>query len=326
MSLIANPDGVPSRTDPSSPTDLELQRLAALDLPAELAGGIRLERALAVSSTAVLFEATGGLFGEQTGICKVCPPSCRAIGEHEYEVLQLCARHEAGGVIRPLSIAPIEGRLAGLDCYAIALPALGGGDLYGWAAQRAQGRFTVADVLAIGQAVAGILRDLLELPTPVIQGDVRGSNFLFRDAAGDLDQLTAIDFDAAIVLPAPVRRLDPNPDLDAALRADVCRFGELLFRLTTGRDASPGDLDPATPNKSFNRFVERCISCSSRRDYLCFVDKAFWADLQAALEEERAKPHVIARVPRRRAARWHLVAAGAAAAALAGAVVQQVLR
>ncbi|MBV8717830.1 MAG: hypothetical protein JO020_28975 [Chloroflexi bacterium] len=266
----------------------ELDRLAgALQPPCQL-GDFTLEGLIARTSTALVFIARDSHGADC--VLKITGSSYRPVLERELSLLNACRDADLRGVIRPLrtDLLHIENDEVP-PATAIVLPFLAGGDLVLWIGAHATrtGRLGAAPALQVGELVGGILRDLLRLPQPIVQGDVKPQNVLLPRPDAPLNELLLIDFDASCALDSPISAA--SPQLARQVVGDVNAFGELLFMVATGREP-PVDEDPnpATGNTAFDALVERCITAEpATKGYASMAGDSLWRDMEQAARIER---------------------------------------
>jgi hypothetical protein len=312
----------------------ELECLAELlATPCQL-GDYRLEGLIRRTTTALVFVARGGEFGEGEGVVKVTGREYAPVLERELGLLVFCQANEVGGVVRPLRpslawFAP--GGDQGTAAAAMLLPFLRGGDLIGWIGAQASrtGRLGPGLALEVGLNVATILRALLRLPRPVIHHDVKPANVLFPRPDAPLTDITLIDFDVATQLGAPLRDLAHAPrEVAASLIVDVHGFGELLFEVATGREVPPeGVPDPQTGNGVFDALVVTCLTSEAgRQGYTSLIDERLGRDLEHAAVEERARSRPLSAFSPKRMSRRQLYVAALGVMLFAGLVMAVVAR
>lgn len=237
--------------------------------------------ALAHTSTALLFTATGGVFGDTEGVLKLAGSAHAGVLQRELSLLNTCAAHGVRSVVRPVDPEliwfAIDGRLADQPAAAISLPFLGGGDLATLVARASTtGSLGAELALQVAEPLANALRDLLEaLPRPVAHADLRPQNVLLPAAGAPVADLTLIDLDAAPeIAEAPL-----------APAADVRALGELLYLAATGHLPDARGHRAASGNAAFDALVERCLAsgaASGGRGYGAVTDSAFVDDFAAA--------------------------------------------
>ena len=292
-----------SDTEPHSCTDVdvhagavELEGLAALLIPPCPSGPYTLTGRVARTSNALVFAATGGACGEGEGILKLTGNQFGPLLERELRLLLRCRDEGVEGVIRPLSDTPIHLSLEGsLEVVGIALPFLGGGDLAEVARTHAgrNGRLGPHLALRAGQRLLDIQRALLNLPRPLVHGDVKLQNVLLPSPGAPLSALTLIDLDSARELPLPLARLgELPPDAWQWLAQDVRDFGDLLAQLATGREGFSRDRPLGTGNPAFDTLVARCLRSFPEvsEGYTCLADEGLRFDLPRALDVQDAPP------------------------------------
>jgi serine/threonine protein kinase len=265
----------------------ELEVLAEALAPPCQIGEYVLEGLIHKTSTALIFVCRGGVFGQSDGVLKLTGAQFAPLLERELGLLNRCAEAEIRGVVRPVesTLQRIElsehGQVA-----AIALPFLSGGDLVQWIATQHGLRSGLA--LEIAELIASVLRGMLDLPRPLIHGDVKPQNVLLPRPGAPLSELTIIDLDASEEVDdlATVTREGAQRLVD-----DVNGFGELLYVLATGREP-PVDGEPGldTDNPAFSGLVLKCMSSEvDGSGYACLADNGLWRDLEKALAFERAR-------------------------------------
>jgi hypothetical protein len=282
----------------------ELEQLAErLATPCRL-GEYFLEGLICKTSTALVFVARGGAFGADEGVLKLTGREYARLLKRELRLLNWCQEAEIDGIVRPvqselewigLKGSPSE------SAAAILLPFLGGGDLVQWIGAHAHdgGHLGAHLALEVGEHVGGVLRNLLQLPRPLVHRDVKLQNVLLPYPGAPLNELTLIDLDVSEELDIPLEDFASAPaDVAERLVADVRGFGELLFDLATGRDPpTEGAPNPRTGNSSFDSLVEHCLTSQpDGHGYTCLADDGLWRDMEKAVEVEQAT--------RSRAAKW----------------------
>jgi serine/threonine protein kinase len=273
-------------------SQLGLDRLAdALEPPSRI-GNYQLTGLVARTETALVYVASGGLFGRDEGILKLTSRAYAPLLERELAILVRCERAEVDGVIRPSSAVALQLRLEkGLEAVAVALPLCSGGTLTNVIAGRGSRGLGSGFALDVGLNVASALCGLLALPRLLVHGDVRPANVMLPAPNAELTQLTLIDFDAARELSAPLPVAVSDRGSAAVLATDVRGFGELLYQAATGRESVDQPPLP-TGNPTFDALVVKCMSSTPEVDdsYVCLADQALWRDLQRAIEAEAGGP------------------------------------
>lgn len=268
----------------------ELDRLAETLRPPCRLGDFTLEGLIVRTSTALVFIARDS--GGAECVLKATGQTYAPVLSRELDLLQACAAANVAGVVRPLSEALLAIETDAGPAIALQLPFLAGGDLVQWIGAHATrtGRLGAAPALQIGELVGAMLRDLLQLPRPIVHGDVKPQNVLLPRPDAPLVELTLIDFDASARLEAPPST-NPSPPVARQLVSDVNGFGELLFMLATGREPPPDeDPSPATGNTAFDALVERCITAEpGARGYALMAGDGLWRDLEQAKRVERRR-------------------------------------
>jgi serine/threonine protein kinase len=270
----------------------QLEHLTQTLRPPFQLGDYTLEALVTRTATSLIFIARPSAADSDECVLKLTAPAYVPILERELNLLNVCHTAELHGVVHPLGDELVRFE----DIAAIALPFLAGGDLVQWIGARATrtGQLGAAPALAVAEIVGGLLRAMLQLPRPIVHGDVKPQNVLLPRPDAPLAELTLIDFDAAEALDYPSTRLAQAPrEITQRLVTDVNGFGELLFMLATGReppaDAEP---DPETVNVVFNALVARCITAEGgTHDYASMADSRLWADLAHAnaIEKEHGR-------------------------------------
>jgi hypothetical protein len=276
--------------------DVQVATLAAELIPPCPAGPYALTGRIAQTSNALVYTATGGVFGRDEGVLKLTGSHFAPLLERELRLLNRCREAEVDGVIRPSSseVVPLtlhwpDGGASDLSISAMALPFLTGGDLTEVARSHAtrDGRLGPDLALRAGRRVLAIQRALLTLERPIVHGDVKLQNILLPAPAAPLSVLTLIDFDAARELDLPLTRLaEAPPVVGRWLADDVRAFGEVLYELATGREARPGGDTDGTANPAFDVLVRRCLQSApgAAAGYVCLADEGLRYDLQRALD------------------------------------------
>jgi serine/threonine protein kinase len=282
----------------------ELEHLAeSLATPCRL-GDYVLEGLICKTSTALVFVARGGAFGADEGVMKVTGNEYARLLKRELRLLNWCQEAEIDGIVRPvqseLEWMGVEGNRP-QSAAAILLPFLGGGDLVQWIGAHANhgGHLGPHLALEVGGHVGGVLRNLLQLPKPLVHRDVKLQNVLLPYPGAPLNELTLIDLDVSEELDIRLEDFASAPaDVAERLVADVRGFGELLFDLATGRDPPiDGEPNPRTGNPHFDSLVEHCLTSQpDGRGYTCLADDVLWRDIEKAVEVEEAT--------RQRAEKW----------------------
>jgi serine/threonine protein kinase len=206
-------------------------------------------------------------------------------------LLNGCQEANVSGIVRP-----VQSELEWLETDAVAmlLPFLDGGDLVQWigAQTTGSGRLGPHLALEVGEHVGGVLRNLLQLPTPLVHRDVKPQNVLLAHPGAPLTALTLIDLDVSEELEISHQEFaSAPPEIAESLVGDVRGFGELLFDLATGHDPpTQGVPNLHTGNTTFDGLVEKCLTSSADGPgYVSLADAVLWRDLEAALALERAR-------------------------------------
>ncbi len=304
----------------------ELEQLAeGLEPPCQI-GEFVLEGLISRTTTALVFVARGGAFGASEGVLKLTGPSYAPLLERELNLLMRCRDAELPGVVRPLrdELAwlafhdadgddavggdahggdhPNDACSAASSVAALLLPFLSGGDLVQWIGAHATrtGYLGAQPALEVGENVGGVLRGMLDLPRPLVHGDVKPQNVLLPKPDAALGELTLIDLDASSeleTLPADASQVPRG--VIQSLVSDVNGFGELLYVLATGREPpSEGEPNPATGNAAFDGLVVRCMTADvDAHAYICLRDDALWRDFAHAREVERGRKRAAPPLP-----------------------------
>jgi hypothetical protein len=275
----------------------QLDRLAILLVPGFRLGELTLDALLAQTSTALVYIARGGVFGDREGIVKLTGPEYAPCVHRELTLLNGCADAEVHGVVRPLRREALQVEVASFKdgpVTALLLPFLDGGDLVQWIGQHATrtGQLGPGAALQVGEHVAVILRNLLRLPRPLVHQDVKPQNVLFPYPDAPVREVTLIDLDASVTLDVPLAEFATAPrEIGELLVDDVRGFGELLFMLATGREPpSEGVPNPDTGNTTFDLLVVTCMtSVADERGYVCLADPGLWQQLYRAGEVEKVR-------------------------------------
>jgi len=256
-----------------------LDRLVgALDPPSRI-GPFALTGMLANTDTALVYTARGDVFGSEEGVLKLTSAGYAPVLLRELDLLLTCAEAQVEAVIRPHHAEAIPLVARGVDAVAIALPFYRGGQI-----GRGARPFASRHALEVGNQVAETLRSLLELPRPIIHGDVRCENVLLPRRDASPAELVLIDFDVSRQLDASIETID-DPESAAVLHEDVRGFGRLLYELATGREVTEVRSHPRTRNSALNRVVVRCLGGAP---YASLADADLWRDLELAFEIEDA--------------------------------------
>jgi hypothetical protein len=285
----------------------ELEQLAQQLAPPCQLGRYALEGLISRTSTALIFVARGGHFGEGEGVLKLTGKTYASLLERELHLLARCRAAGMANVVRPigdqLETIELPGDSDANCAVALLLPLLGGGDLVQWIGMRTGGDSRVGAALAleVGEHVANVLKTLLCLPQAVVYGDVKAQNLLLPSFGAPVSELTLIDLDASRELDGPLPDFDADsPELRQLLVHDVNCFGELLYNVATGREPpAEGEPTPGTGNSAFDAFVAKClISEISNGGYTSLADSTLWRDLHAAraFESQRRRPHRLSRI------------------------------
>jgi hypothetical protein len=270
----------------------ELDRLQDVLGPPGRLGGYDLTGLVARTETALVYSASGGVFGADEGVLKLTTRGYAPLLARELELLVRCADADVDGLIRPRLSTPL--RLTApsplnMEAFAMALPFYRGGNLIDVIARRARrAGLGSGFALRVCVTVGSTLRGLLALPRPLVHGDVRAQNVLLPSPDADLTALTLIDLDAARELPGRLPEIASDPSAAETLAEDVRGFGELLFELVSGKESASTIGSSTTSNVAFDALVLRCQSSAPdvRNSYVCLADEALWWDVQKALDLE----------------------------------------
>jgi hypothetical protein len=280
----------------------ELEQLAEDLAPPCRLGEFVLEGLITRTTTALVFVAHGGPFGADEGVLKLTGSAYAPLLERELALLKRCRDAHLDGVVRPLSdelewlelgeVSVTEDEGQAVSVAALVLPFLSGGDLTQWIGAQATrtGHLGARPALEIGERVGGVLRGMLDLPRPVVHGDVKPQNVLLPKPDAALGELTLIDLDASSELDAlPADPSAVSRGVVQCLVSDVNGFGELLYALATGSEPpSEGDPNPGTGNPAFDDLVVRCMTADvDTHAYTCLRDEALWRDFARARALER---------------------------------------
>jgi hypothetical protein len=284
----------------------ELERLAETLVPPCRVGEFLLEGLMARTGTALIFIARGADPDATERVLKLTGPAYAPVLERELQLLNACAEAKLQGVVRPLRdellrfdhAQELNGPLA-----AIELPFLSGGDLVQWIGTRATrtGRLGAGSALEVAEVAGGHLRKLLELPRPIIYGDVKPQNLLLPRPDAPVGELVLIDLDASEALEVdPGELANASPEAAQRLVADVNGFGELLFMLATGREPPvEGEPSPGTGNAAFDALVVRCMNADlGSRGYTSMAADGLWRDLKHAVDVQQQAPSAVQRLRR----------------------------
>ncbi|MDQ6672657.1 MAG: hypothetical protein M3069_18270, partial [Chloroflexota bacterium] len=271
----------------------ELERLGSrLATPCRL-GAYLLEGLICRTPTALVFVARGGAFGAGEGVIKLSGKAFSPLLERELRLLNWCRDAHVRNIVRPVA-AELEWLESGAA--GVLLPYLDGGDLVQWIGARSTGSGDLGPrlALAVGEHIGGVLRDLLQLPRPLVHRDVKPQNVLLAHPGAPLTDLTLIDLDVSEELDISHQTFACAPrEIAESLVGDVRGFGELLFDVATGHDP-PTQVppNPHTGNTVFDALVEKALtSVADGPGYLSMADRMLWADLAAAFAFDRgARP------------------------------------
>lgn len=275
----------------------ELERLAEALAPPCQIGDFILEGLIWKTSTALIFVARGGAFGDSDGVLKLTGQQFAPLLERELRFLNRCHQAEIRGVVRPVRPELVWIELGGEPTDrvgAILLPFLAGGDLVQWLGGEVSraGALEPKRALQIGEQVAGVLRTCLRLDPPLVHGDVKPQNVLLPHPNAPLTELTLIDFDASEEVETDLTDLAAaSRDSAQRLVNDVHGFGELLYVLATCHEPPvEGEPRPDTGNPPFDALVLKCLTSEADGSgYVCLADNALWRDLETALAFERKR-------------------------------------
>jgi hypothetical protein len=285
----------------------ELKLLAEDLAPPCRIGDFVLEGLISKTTTALVFVARGGAFGTSEGVLKLTGSAYAPLLERELERLERCREADVAGVVRPVRDELVWLTLVGegeekdgddrpTSVAALLLPFLSGGDLVQWIGARATrtDHLGAEPALEIGERVGALLRGMLELPRPLVHGDVKPQNVLLPEPGATLGELTLIDLDASSELDALPTDLSRAPrGVVQCLVSDINGFGELLYELATGHEPpSEGDANPETGNAAFDGLVVRCMNADvDTHAYTSLHDEALWRDLALAraVEDRRMR-------------------------------------
>jgi hypothetical protein len=200
---------------------VELAQIDEVLRPPFALGPYVLTSALARSTTALLFTATGGPFAADEGVLKLTSSHHLGRLRAELERLVRCADAGVTGMVQPLSREPDWLPMPGLlDAHVatLALPFFSGGDLSTLRRSRPDAR--AAD---IALTVASTLRHMLELDEPLTHGSLSMRSVMLPRPGASLTELSLIDLGSARDLNACSPR-----DAARACAADVQAFGAIL--------------------------------------------------------------------------------------------------
>jgi hypothetical protein len=270
---------------------VELEQLAEKLAPPCQLGSYVLEGLISRTSTALIFAARGGVFGEHEGVLKLTGKTYGPLLQRELRLLMRCRAAGITGVVRPigddLETIDLNDESDANCVVALLLPFLSGGDLVQWIGMRTGGasRLGASLALDVGEHVATVIKELLCLPQPIVYGDVKPQNVLVPRSAAPIAEMTLIDLDASRELETPLLELDTQSrELRQLLVDDVNAFGELLYNLATGREPpAEGEPTPGSGNRVFDAFVVKCLTSEiNSAGYISLADNALWRDLEQA--------------------------------------------